>query len=283
MGTGLGLGLGIPFRRMGGGTSFQGLLDLYPNAAAAYSLRKLRAAYAGAAVRIRRSGDNSEFNFGFDVNGDFDIAAAQAFCVAGGGGQNGFITTWYDQSGNSVNISQTTASSQPQIISSGVLLSVSSRGYLNFNADSLSVILSAALNQPLTIFIIGKNEPAGATVGSIFSSSTGTTNNIEIGTRDDIDRTVIFNNTIASVNALSINPASQTSYYALINGASSAIDVNGTTGTGTVTATAERIVLGTGPNWGNLVGYVQEAIFYNSNQSANKSNILTEQRTYYNF
>ena len=42
---------------------FIGLLDLFPNAAAAYSLRKLRAAYSGSAVRVRRSVDNAEADF----------------------------------------------------------------------------------------------------------------------------------------------------------------------------------------------------------------------------
>ena len=31
------------------------LLDTYPNAAVAYSLRKLRTAYSGSAIRVRRS------------------------------------------------------------------------------------------------------------------------------------------------------------------------------------------------------------------------------------
>jgi hypothetical protein len=42
------------------------LLDIYPNAAAAYSLRKLRNAYSGSAVRVRRSVDNAEQDFGFN-------------------------------------------------------------------------------------------------------------------------------------------------------------------------------------------------------------------------
>ncbi len=36
------------------------LLDQYPSAAVAYSVRKLRAAYTGNAIRVRRSSDNTE-------------------------------------------------------------------------------------------------------------------------------------------------------------------------------------------------------------------------------
>ena len=38
------------------------LLDTYTGAAAAYSLRKLRSAYTGSAIRVRRSSDNIETN-----------------------------------------------------------------------------------------------------------------------------------------------------------------------------------------------------------------------------
>jgi hypothetical protein len=42
------------------------LLDTYPNAAVAYSLRKLRTAYTGAAIRVRRAIDNAEQDIGFN-------------------------------------------------------------------------------------------------------------------------------------------------------------------------------------------------------------------------
>lgn len=44
------------------------LLDTYPNAAVAYSLRKLRTAYTGSAIRVRRSVDNAEQDIGFIGN-----------------------------------------------------------------------------------------------------------------------------------------------------------------------------------------------------------------------
>jgi hypothetical protein len=44
------------------------LLDLYPSAAVAYSLRKLRTAYSGNAIRVRRSSDNTEQDIGFVGN-----------------------------------------------------------------------------------------------------------------------------------------------------------------------------------------------------------------------
>jgi hypothetical protein len=113
------IGIAIPFIRVSRGAApFQGLLDLYPNAAAAYSLRKLRAAYSGSAVRIRRSSDNAESDIGF-LNNEFDSAAAVSFV----GANNGFNAKLYDQA-NSYNADQTTAANQQQIVNtSGVITS----------------------------------------------------------------------------------------------------------------------------------------------------------------
>lgn len=50
------------------------LLDIYPNAAVAYSLRKLRSTYTGSSIRVRR-GDLTEQDFGFTSTGDLDTDA----------------------------------------------------------------------------------------------------------------------------------------------------------------------------------------------------------------
>lgn len=54
------------------------LLDTYPNAALAYSLRKLRTDYLGNAIRVRRSSDNTEQNIGF-VGNDLDTTTMLDF------------------------------------------------------------------------------------------------------------------------------------------------------------------------------------------------------------
>lgn len=82
------------------------------------SVRKLRAAYAGSAIRVRRSSDNTETDIGFDVNGHLDTATLLTFVGAG----NGFVTKVYDQSVAAGSpMAQTTAGSQPAIVLAGVL------------------------------------------------------------------------------------------------------------------------------------------------------------------
>lgn len=98
------------------------LLDTYPSAAAAYSVRKLRTAYTGNCLRIRRSSDNAETDIGFSGN-NIDTAAITTFV----GANNGFVTSWYDQSGNANNLVQTTAVNQMQIVSSGTILSLNGK------------------------------------------------------------------------------------------------------------------------------------------------------------
>jgi len=88
------------------------------SAAVAYGLRKLRCAYAGSAIRVRRSSDNATSDIGFTTLGDLDTTSLKTFV---GAGNNGFVTIWYDQSGNSVNVSPPAATNQPKIINAGVV------------------------------------------------------------------------------------------------------------------------------------------------------------------
>jgi hypothetical protein len=113
---------------------FVGILDDYPNAAAAYSLRGLRINYTGSLIRVRRSSDNAEQDFGFidNIERNLDTTALTTFCS----GTDGFVTTWYDQSGNNRNALQTTAANQPQIVSSGSVLTENGKPCVNFTSNN---------------------------------------------------------------------------------------------------------------------------------------------------
>lgn len=115
------------------------LLDFYPNAAAAYSLRKLRSAYTGSAIRVRRSSDNTEQDIGFTALGALDTSSLTSFCGSG----DGFVTTWYDQSGNGRNATQSTAAYQPKIVSSGSVILENGKPTIQF--DGINDILTSSL------------------------------------------------------------------------------------------------------------------------------------------
>jgi hypothetical protein len=124
-------------------SSFSFLLDDYPGASVAYSLRKLRSAYTGNCVRIRRSSDNTEQDFGF-VNNYLDTTALSTFCGAG----NGFITIWYEQSGNANNAFQTILISQLQIFFSGSFLIKNSKIYITGTINQYIVFTTAIIKTP---------------------------------------------------------------------------------------------------------------------------------------
>ena len=129
------------------------ILDTYTNATAAYSLRLIRSAYTGDCIRVRRSSDNSEQDIGF-VSKVIDTASLLSFVGSG----NGFITTWYDQSGNGHDAVQSTLANQPIIVSDGRLLTVNGRPSLSFDG----------VNDELRATGIGS---AGASDYAIFSVS----------------------------------------------------------------------------------------------------------------
>ena len=101
----------------------------YPTADAAYSLRKVRSTYTGHAVRIRRTSDDIDADVAFDTNDTVSndsivtevISGNQSTLQAFISGTNAAVATWYDQSGNSKNATQTTAVNQPLIAESGSL------------------------------------------------------------------------------------------------------------------------------------------------------------------
>jgi hypothetical protein len=106
-------------------------LDLYGGADTAYSLRLLRTAYAGSSIRVRRSSDNAEQDIGFSgVN--LNTASLLSFVGAG----DGFVTTFYDQSGNGYNMTQGSATSQPQIVSSGSLITQKGKPTMLFDGTN---------------------------------------------------------------------------------------------------------------------------------------------------
>lgn len=85
--------------------------------AAAFSLRKLVCGYEGYAIQVRRSSDNATQNIGFTASGELDTVSLKTFI----GINNGFISKWYDQSGNVNDASQTTITNQPELVVAGVI------------------------------------------------------------------------------------------------------------------------------------------------------------------
>lgn len=135
-------------------------LDTDPRPAAVYSLRRLLTNYnINKAINLRRSSDNTNQDIGF-VGQDFDVATATTFL----NGSNGFITTWYDQSGNGYNATQSTAANQPQLIFNVF----GSRPGLLFGGSSTKALSTASNLLNLESFFAS---PTGGTFNSVISVS----------------------------------------------------------------------------------------------------------------
>ena len=140
--------------------------------AAAYSTRRLRSAYAGPLLQVRRSTDNATQDIGTTVAGGLDETALTSFC----GAASCFVTTWYDQSGNARHASQATASLQPRLVNAGALETENGlpSPYFNGTADATlktaNVILDFISN---TIMAVCRNIGTTSTIGGVMASGTG--------------------------------------------------------------------------------------------------------------
>jgi len=85
-----------------------------------WALRKAHSTYAGAVVRLRDTFDDTEQDVGFDTDGNLD-----AFWVRG----QARVVTWYDQSGNGVNLNAASPAKQPRLLWN---LTETGRPYVDF-------------------------------------------------------------------------------------------------------------------------------------------------------
>lgn len=109
--------------------------NLYGDAYAIFSLRLVNKLYGGKCIRVRRSSDNTELDIGF-LNGVIDTSTLSDFTSSG----TAFVTTWYDQSGFSRNITQSTTSRQPRIIISGTLQTAGGFPAIYFTYENINLL-----------------------------------------------------------------------------------------------------------------------------------------------
>jgi len=258
------------------------LLDTYANAAAAYSLRLLRTLYTGSAIRVRRSSDNTEQDIGFNL-GNLDTTSLTSFCGSG----SGFVTTWYDQSGNARNATQTTAANQPQIVSSGSVILDSAKPCISSPAGllQLNATWGVSLSNPQIFYVMKITAPVGYSGHWIFLGNNTGNNHFIADTGDAGSYTDIFNNSRpkygsfnASLNQRYLecyeNVGSTTTRF--LNG----VDRGSNTFT-TVTPTNLNIG-GRGILGFAATGTIQEIIIYSTGDSSNRSGIQTDINNYYN-
>jgi hypothetical protein len=286
------------------------ILDLYPSAHHAFSLRKLRDAYTGFCLRVRRttttpSVTTTTVDLSFDSNNTISLDSAITyvsgtattatnlgqFCASVVNGytnpdgvntnQNILVVTWYDQSGNSKNPTQGTAGNQPRLVE---------LGNLELSGGKVAVRFTSASSQRLTL--ADASVPLNNVSTYALGNSLALTNNAVMSLGDTINTNLFWlphGNNIAYRNTnvwSNGNIANQPRLYELICGTTV---VNAYANGGLLTPTTVQapmtgnniiIRLGLYATSSLMNGYITEVISFigTSNRTQIESNI----NTYYN-
>lgn len=270
------------------------LLDDYPGAETAYSMRKLDKDYTGSAIRVRRSSDNTEQDIGF-VNNYLDTTSLKTFV----GNNSGFVTTWYNQADSSgvfgtKNATQTTAANQPRIINSGAFELSNLKPCLYFDGSNDFMQRVANTSQSGEIFFVsegsGNSEPCVSqannqsltdfihiiTTGNFpeynYSQRLSTSGNILYGTTNTLNKqsVISWRSNSSAVNMAVNNIAQTTTAFQGSNTGQWLGDFNYSF---TIMALIRSSAV-------YRLGDVQELIIYNSEQS-NRSGIFSNINSFY--
>ena len=256
----------------------------YSGLAAAYSLRRVSSSYSGFAIDVRRDSDNTTSSIGFNATGGLDTGTLLAFVTGSANTGSGFVAQWYDQSGNGRHATQTTASNQPLIVSSGSLVTENGRPTLRFDGidDYLKTSTFGPISQPYTTFthVEYASMPSfpylvdhGSEIGLIGAYNVGGGHRIYAGAN-------LYFGSAAATNTPYL-------YYGLFSGSNSAISINGATATtGNAGSTGiSFITLGSSgiQSPGTFFsGSFFEHLEYYADQSTNRPLIENNINNYYN-
>jgi hypothetical protein len=147
------------------------LLDDYPGAAAAYSVRKLDQDYTGYCMKVREDSGDTEADIGFDGSGDLDTAAIATHC----GSANGYVVTWYDQSGNTNNATQSTSGNQPQIYNGTAVITENGKPAIKPTSGSEMFDFSVAASTSGVTFFSVVRAISGTTAAAFVNGPTSAT------------------------------------------------------------------------------------------------------------
>ena len=261
--------------------AFTGLLNDYSGAAAAYSLRLLDNTYTGDAIVVRRASDNTTQNIGF-VNNELDTASLESFCS----GTDGFVTTWYDQSGNANNATQATASSQPKIVSAGSTILQDGKPIVDTSSATHFMSLDGFAFSSLSIFITATYNTL-STEGVFISGGDDVQHRWDYGPRTTSDYRFLLQD-VADERINSTNNY-RDGVRRLFTADYSHIGVNGSNvATGSLSTSIplyvsgwqlSRRFFGTGAVAAS--NKLQEIVLYDSDQSSNRTGIETNINSYY--
>ena len=256
------------------------LLDDYPNAAAAFSIRKLDKNYTGYCMKVRRASDDAEADIGFDSNGDLDTAAIATHC----GASNGFVSLWYDQAnvgGTANNATQSAAGAQPQIYNGTSVITENGKPACFFSGDQLDISVSLT-TVDFSLFATYRKTTTSGQAGVFGLGPDATTyDDIELNQYGSI-LTVFYGTasgfssvqyTTSETNQRLVTFLTATNDVKLFENSTQRASATNITSKSTTTAIIR-------PRTSADIN-IQEIVVYNSNQSSNRTGIETDINTYF--
>jgi len=253
-----------------------GLLADYPGASAAYSLRNLIDTTTNV-VRVRRSSDNTEQDFTATEITDNTLTTFT-------GANDGFVTNWYDQSGNGNNAVNSTATTQYKIVDSGVVyINNGKPAIYNPNTGSANRFLEWTEFTTNTIIVVTKNI-IPVRLGNLLSRN--------YGGASSTDRTIRRSTASPADNVWRVSTVNPQDWFSISNGnwysnnilktsdyAEANTELLFLTNTSVQTYSPNRI--GDGATNRAEISAINEVIIYPSDQSANRTGIETNINTEY--
>lgn len=258
-----------------------GIARRFGVAAAAYSLRDI-GANGSRVVRVRRSSgspDEEDFSASQVLSG-----AVEAFV---GSGNDGFVTTLYDQSGNGNDVTQTTTGSQPKIVDSGSQVKVD--GIPSIKFDGTNDFLERAtytqgdLSQPNIAFTVAKLRVYVNDNQKIFDGHLNTARNMLFLQNTGGGRFGYFAGNVR--NTGESGDANQHLFTAFYSGSSSFLRVDGTQKDTGNAGSQGMQGINIGANHDSASNFwdgdIQEIIIYNSDLSDDKTDLENDINNYY--
>ena len=259
------------------------LLDDYPNAAAAYSLRKLDKDYTGAAIRVRKDTTGQPEQDIFFVGNELDTASLKSFLNA----RSGFVTTWYDQSGNSRNATQSTQANQPRIANLGVIDRQGTRPTVLFDGSNDNFDIAGFMVSSTYSLYYAQKRRASSVRGVYLSGNSSTGGGATFSHWSDNN---IYLQYTRSLNWFYKSVSNNTSTFNLLEGYTTGTTQNVYLNNTQLTLSSELSFTSTTSNWNSIGKYTNanfadgncsEIILYHSDQLSNRSGIATNINTYY--
>lgn len=259
------------------------LLDQYPGATAAYSLRYVTSSYVGEdVILVRRSSDNAKLGFT-----PAEITDGTLLSWVGGG--DGFIATWYDQTQSGRDVTQPTTTKQPAIVISGSLVTdVSGKPALDFSlGDPVNLQSSAeTISTGISVFIVMSLDDKSEALPYPYGQGGGAGQyGIGMVASSNTVRQLISGSVVSAVDG---NYNARSLYTFILDSSNGVIQRNstvlstGTVATQTSGSHAVRIGNAVGSPGFQANGLISELIRYDTNQSANRTAIETAINSYYN-